>query len=287
VRPVALEGTLGTTLGEHKLSATAALIAANDTSGTLLTFRGWALHDRTTLAFNRQPLPPLEEEDEYIRRLHPSAARRRSGVCHRPGYYAKLGWQPPIPVRIELFRYDNRADPEASTTTSNGAGGPIQPMSGWLADLGAARELKAQAMTAAPAWVSPRTAAGAGSTTASARRSCCSAGRSESSVIAARLEAFDTRNRGSWWDDEYDENGWAAMLAGKREWGPFTGLVELLHVSSDNRERASMSALRPRQRRRSSRPTCDCTGNHLRYRRVYLARLIWPWCADLILSRRA
>ncbi len=35
------------------------------------------------------------------------------GFADRPGYYAKLAWQPPVPVRIELFRYDNRADPEA------------------------------------------------------------------------------------------------------------------------------------------------------------------------------
>ena len=59
VKPLAAEGTFGASLGQHKLRATAALIAANDTAGTLLTFRGWALHDRTTLAFRSQPLPPL------------------------------------------------------------------------------------------------------------------------------------------------------------------------------------------------------------------------------------
>ena len=52
--------------------------------------------------------------------------------------------------------------------------------------------------------------------------------------LAARIEAFETRHRGSWWNDEYDEDGWAATLAAKRELGPFTGLVELIHVSSDN-----------------------------------------------------
>src|SRR6476660_3846242 len=62
VRPLAAEATLATTVGSHQFRATAAVIAANDTSGTLLTFRGWALHDRTTLAFNRQPLPPLDAE---------------------------------------------------------------------------------------------------------------------------------------------------------------------------------------------------------------------------------
>jgi hypothetical protein len=47
VRPVAVEGTVIANVGAHKLRATAALMAANDTSGTLLTFRGWGLHDRT------------------------------------------------------------------------------------------------------------------------------------------------------------------------------------------------------------------------------------------------
>ena len=37
------------------------------------------------------------------------------------------------------------------------------------------------------------------------------------------------------------------MLAGKREWGRFTGLVELLHVSSQ-REHREDAALKPRQR---------------------------------------
>jgi hypothetical protein len=50
---------------------------------------------------------------------------------------------------------------------------------------------------------------------------------------SARLDAFDTRNRGSDVDAEYDEHGWSAMLAGKRDWRHFTGLLELLHVWSD------------------------------------------------------
>src|SRR6476646_8531039 len=59
VRPVAAEGTVAATLGQNKIHVTAAVMAANDTAGTLLTFRGWALHDRTTLAFHRDPLPAL------------------------------------------------------------------------------------------------------------------------------------------------------------------------------------------------------------------------------------
>jgi hypothetical protein len=65
--------------------------------------------------------------------------------------------------------------------------------------------------------------------------------------IAGRAEAFDTRNHGSDIGSEYDDEGWAAMLTAKREWAHFTGLVELLHVSS-RREDREEAGLRPRQR---------------------------------------
>ena len=65
--------------------------------------------------------------------------------------------------------------------------------------------------------------------------------------VAARADAFDTRNRGSLVADEYDETGWSAMLAANREFGPFTGLLELLHVSS-KREQLEELGLKPRQR---------------------------------------
>jgi hypothetical protein len=65
--------------------------------------------------------------------------------------------------------------------------------------------------------------------------------------LAVRGDWFDTRNRGSMWTQEYDEHGWSAMLAAKREFGLFTGLVELLHVSSDTPAREH-SGEGPRQR---------------------------------------
>lgn len=58
--------------------------------------------------------------------------------------------------------------------------------------------------------------------------------------VAGRVEAFDTRNSGSWWGSEYDDSGWAATLAGKRQWAHVTGLVELIHVSSRNGARSAL-----------------------------------------------
>jgi hypothetical protein len=65
--------------------------------------------------------------------------------------------------------------------------------------------------------------------------------------LATRFEVFDTRNRGSDVGSEHDDKGWSAMLAAKREWTHFTGLVELLHVSSKRDDR-DLIGLRPRQR---------------------------------------
>ena len=51
---------------------------------------------------------------------------------------------------------------------------------------------------------------------------------------------------GSLIDDDYNETGWSAMIAGKREWEHFTALIELLHVSSRREDRDELG-LRPRQ----------------------------------------
>jgi hypothetical protein len=247
VRPVAVEGTLAAGLGEHKLRVTAAIMAANDTSGTLLTFRGWALHDRLTLVGRRQPLPPLDDEVAGYQApfTHPLLDIHH-GFARRPGYYAKLAWQPPIPVRVELFRYDNRADPRDVNVDLEWGWRTEFDHLGAVAELGPATELKLQAMDG-------RTRMGFAD---GGRRWVDNRFRSAFVMlvqrigrfgIAARAEAFGTRNRGSDIGDEYDDRGWSALLAAKREWGPVTGLVELLHLSSKREDREGVG-LKPRQR---------------------------------------
>jgi hypothetical protein len=249
VRPVAAEATLATRLGPSRLRATVALMAANDTSATLLTFRGWALHDRTTLAFRRQPLPPLDEPVAFYQApyTHPLLDVGQ-GFARRPGYYAKLAWQLPVPVRVELFRYDNRAAPEAVDVNLEWGWRTWFNHIGMVADLGGGAELKAQALQGRTRmgfvdpgetrlWVDNRF-----------RSAFALVSRPFGRIgISARVDAFDTRNRGSDVDSEYDESGWSAMLAGKRDWAHFTGLIELLHVSSRRESRRDVG-LRPRQR---------------------------------------
>jgi hypothetical protein len=247
VRPIAIEGNVAASLGPQRLSATAAIMAANDTSGTLLTFRGWALHDKVTLAFNRQPLPPLGDEISQLQApfTHPLIDLHR-GFASRPGYYAKLAWQPPIPVRLELFRYDNNANPEDVNSEMEWGWRTWFNDIGAVVDLGSGTALKAQALDG-------RTRMGFSE---GGRRWIDNRFRSAFALfthafgpigLAARFEGFETRNRGSLVDDEYNETGWSAMIAAKRDWGRFTGLVEMIHVAS-RREQLRDVNLNPRQR---------------------------------------
>jgi hypothetical protein len=250
VRPAALEGSLAADLGGHKLRATAAAFAANDTSATLLTFRGWALHDTTTLAFGHQPLPPLDGPIGQMQGpiTHP-LLDIHSGFAHRPGYYAKLAWQPPLPLRIELFRYDNRANPEDVTPTHEWGWRTRFDQLAGVARLPSGIEFKAQALSGTTdmgfrrdgkRWVESRF-----------RSAFLLATRPFGPFgLAVRGERFDTRNHGSVVGDDYDETGWSGMIAAKREWGPVTGLVELLHVSSEREDREDIG-LAPRQRQTS------------------------------------
>jgi hypothetical protein len=233
VRPLAAEGSVGVSLGAHKLRATGALFAANDTAGTLLTFRGWALHDRTTLAFRRQPLPPLGPMEGYQAHFTHPLIDLHQGFAHRPGYYAKLAWAPPVPIRVELFHYDNRANPEDVNVDLEWGWRTRFDNAGLTADIGSGLEFNAQAMQGRTRmgfpmdghrWIDNRFR----SAFAMLTKPVGKVG------LAVRAEAFGTQNRGSIWTSEYNEHGWSGMIAARRQWGPVTGLVELLHVWSDS-----------------------------------------------------
>ena len=225
-------------LGAHELELTAAVFDLNDTSGALLTFRGWALHDRKALAFRSQPLPPLNDFMQYSqpRFSHP-LLDLETGLFKRPGYYVKLAWAPPLPLRFELFHYDNNGDPLAINDDREWGWRPQFTTLGLMADLGRGFELRAQGLTgrtrmgdqiAGTDWIDMRFRAAYAMVTR----------RFAQSALSARLDLFDTRNQGGAVDASDDETGWALALAGKHAFNPWlTGLAEYLHVDSDRAAR--------------------------------------------------
>jgi hypothetical protein len=87
------------------IAVVAAAYAWNDPAGVLIADRGFALTDRPSTLFGlgRPPITFYHEIDR------------------KPGYYAGLTWRHHDRLEIRALRYDNKADPGASTIAGGGA----------------------------------------------------------------------------------------------------------------------------------------------------------------------
>ena len=94
-----------------EVSVLGALHKLNDPAGTLLAWRGWAIHDRETGPFDRVPLP-------QVRVIRPAGGLAKQSPDERPyveidkrvGYYAGFRVDLRDVATVTLLRYDNRAD---------------------------------------------------------------------------------------------------------------------------------------------------------------------------------
>ena len=107
VKVAGAEATVSHRFGGHEISATGAVFGDNDTSGTLLTFRGWGFNDVKAGAIGSLPLPPLNPA--YMIGQPPETYAARE-VDKRIGYYAKLDWRPPGKASFNAFYYNNNGN---------------------------------------------------------------------------------------------------------------------------------------------------------------------------------
>jgi len=237
------EATLTAPFGSHRVAATLGAFGFNDTSGTLLALRGWALHDQKATLLGHQPLPPL---DGFLQSVQAAKTRPFIEIDNRIGWYAKLGWSPAAAFELEYFHYDNRGDPEAVTDTLQW---------GWRTrfdNLGAVVSagpltLKAQALAGRTEMGFPEPNKLWFDSTFRAAYLLETWGFDRGS-LSARLDAFGVDGRGGVAGPEYSEDGWALTVAGRRRLGPhLTLLAEFLHVDSTRRDRLRLG-LPPRQR---------------------------------------
>lgn len=232
------------TVTRGSVSATAAIFGFNDTAGTLLAFRGWALHDLKATAFGRQPLPPL---NAFLSGgVQAPSTRPAIELDDRPGFYGKLAWRPAAVVTVEAFYYDNRANPEAVTPALQW---------GWrtrFLDLGARVQIAGQTTLLAQTvtgstrmgydegygiWVHTRFRA------AYLRLSQAIG----PATLSGRIDLFGTTDRGSETGPQESEDGWAATVAGAWRLSPHVQLiVEALRVDSRRGSRLRLG-LDPRQ----------------------------------------
>lgn len=104
VKVVGAEATLRHTFGEQAVSVTGAVFGFNDTSGTLLTTRGWALDDVQTSAFGRYSLPPLSA---FMTMVQAPVTNPVLEIDHKVGGYGRLDWRISDQLAVNAFYYDN------------------------------------------------------------------------------------------------------------------------------------------------------------------------------------
>jgi hypothetical protein len=230
---VGLEATARGAIAGQKLAATVGVFTHGDTSGTLLTFRGWALHDLKSSATGDFPLPPLSPFMAKRQAPFTTPVRELDG---RAGVYARLEWRPSPNLMLELFAYDNDGD---RTTVDNHEWSWETRFFNLGArwDIDAATHLRAQAMqgetlmgksTAYGVW----TDVGFQATYVSATRDL------GPGSLTGRLDQFSTTDRTNKAVDNNAEHGWAALVAYRWDVRPDVHLVfEGLHIDSDRPER--------------------------------------------------
>jgi hypothetical protein len=236
-----VEATGSRRFADHEISATAGLFGWNDTSGTLLSFRGWALHGVRTGVATRFSLPPMTP---FMTPRQAPGTSPAWEIDHRAGYYGRLEWRPPAPVAVQLFHYDNRGD-RIGVRAVQWAWQTRFTTLGLTAAPSPTTRLRAQALTGRT-WMGfpfPETWVDVGFRSAYLMASQ-DLGPGAASL---RLDGFETRDHSQRKLAAADEHGWS-LAAGWRQ--PVTAWADLFLEAQEIRSRRPARALvgeRPQQ----------------------------------------
>jgi hypothetical protein len=214
VKVGAAEVSLERRFGDHEFTATAALFEWNDTSGTLLSFRGWALGDTRTGMRTDYRLPPLSA---FMRFKQAPITTPMWDLDGRVGWYGRLEWRPPAPIVLHAFHYDNRGDRIAVhsvqwawETRFDEAGLAWTPTPGL--------RVRAQAL-AGRTWMgyaTPQTWVDVSFRSAYLMATKELALGERPTALSVRFDAFDTTDHTWMIADNNDEHGWAATAGLRR-----------------------------------------------------------------------
>ena len=231
-----LEATLQRAFGAHDLEFNAGVFGANDTSGTLLTFRGWSPHGIRSGLSTKFPLPPLTV---FAAKFQPQETVPFLELDDRAGYYARIAWRPPAPVSFSALYYDNAGNRTAKNTDRQWA---------WetrFVNLGMTWEPSETTKVIAQA-VSGETIMGYRMPVEQwfdmGFRSAyvLATHKLGDDAISGRAEWFDTSDRSFLAVDNNNETGWALTAAWRHRLVSHADvIIEAQHISSDRPSRAT------------------------------------------------
>lgn len=113
VKTTGLEITFEKEFENHALSFNGGIFGVNDTSGALLFYRGWALHDSKASVFSDFPLPNVQAlSPTGMFNLQAWNTVPHTELDDRPGYFLGLNWELYGYATISGLYYNNRGNPE-------------------------------------------------------------------------------------------------------------------------------------------------------------------------------
>jgi hypothetical protein len=228
VKVVGAEATVSRDFDGQSLAATGGVFGYDDTAGTLLAFRGWALHDLKSQTRGQFHLAPLSRIDGFFQDTESYSTLE---IDHRLGYYAKLEWRPDAPVTLEALYYDNRGDGSVVTSDLQWAWATHFLDLGATAHLGDHTRLAAQALSGRT-WIGDPEY---GHLADVAFRSAYllithDLGRG---ALTARADVFDTRDLAPLPPVANGERGWALTGAWRYPLNDYLDLrLEAMHIDS-------------------------------------------------------
>lgn len=239
VKVLGAEAAVERTVGEHEFVLTGAAFKHDDMSGTLLSYRGWALHDLRVTPDSDMPLPPLSPSIAPYQDTITSPFWESDG---RVGYYARLDWRPPERFALNLFRYDNRGDRLSGEEMQTAWRTHFWNVGGVLA-IDDATEVKGQVLWGNTT-VGPDTPTGY-PVDVDFTAAYLLVGRTlGAGKLSLRGDWFETGDNSRVAQDNNNEEGWAATVAYKHSFGPHVdALAEVLHVESDRPARALLAGI--------------------------------------------
>jgi hypothetical protein len=233
---IAAEATAARRWNDQDISATLAIFSHGDTSGTLLTWRGWSLSDVRSTAYGYLPIPQVPSAHKPFL-VQDRQTRALDDVDARPGIYARAEWRAPQAVTVNAFYYNNAGN---RTTVKDGQWAWDTRF--WNLGLRWApddkTEILAQAMTGrtVTGFVTPvgwRVDANFDAAYLLASR------KIGADLITGRVDWFDVRDNTFIALDDNTDRGWSVTADWRRRVTPnLAVLVEALHVQSDHPSRA-------------------------------------------------
>jgi hypothetical protein len=229
VKVAGLEATWRRSFGGHEVEATGAVFGWDDTAGTLLTFRGWALDETRAGVRVSYDLPALSPFAKLFQVEETYPFRE---LDRRAGYYARIEWRPPAPVSFNALYYDNAGNRTAVDSDGQWAWETRFWNVGVRWEPTAEVRVLAQAMTGETreGYVIP---GGIWFDVGYQAAYLLASRRLGDDTISGRIDVFRTRDRTFRSIDDNQENGWAATASWRHRLAPHIDLiVEAQHVDS-------------------------------------------------------